>query len=530
MRRVCSTFVLTALGLVLVSGAGVAASNHADAAIVRVAYRAGDLDSLDPALSYNVPSFLLLDPTCALLLRPGRQWSSLHPEVAASLPRVSRDRKMYAFTLRSGFRFSDGSTVDAHAFAHAIDRMLAPQMKSPWAPYLRDIVGAKKVLAGNVTSASGVVARGRLLVIHLERPIPDFAARTTFLCAVPPNLPVDREGVAVFPAAGPYYIAEYRPGDAVALRRNAFYGGPRPHHVDGFEVDLDASSQEEVVDRVESGQADWGWALPQVFFDPARQLAKRFGVNKEQFFVQPGTTFRGYAFNAARALFKDNPQLRRAVSFAIDRSALRRAAGGPLSSRLTDQYLPPGMPGFRNASIYPFTHPDLRRARQLARGHTRSGNAVLYAPDLPNHIAFAQSVKQNLKKIGLDVRIKAIPLLAYFGGLMQHGPYDLGFVTWAPDYADPYAILNVQLDGRFAGTTNPSRFDSARFNRLLRAAAALRVGAARSRAYAKLDVRLAREAAPMVAVDFFTNAALVSKRLGCVRQPFDLAAICLRSS
>jgi ABC-type transport system substrate-binding protein len=125
------------------------------------------------------------------------------------------------------------------------------------------------------------------------------------------------------------------------------------------------------------------------------------------------------------------------------------------------------------------------------------------------------------------VQIRGVALEAYFGRLMATGPYDLGFATWAPDYADPYAVINIQLDGRFIGRTNWPRFDSPTFNRLLRRAAGLR-GAARYRAYGTLDARLAREAAPMVAVDFLTEPVLVSARVGCVAHPFDLAALCLR--
>lgn len=499
--------------------------------IVRVALRGADVDSLDPALAYSVASGTLLDTTCALLLRHAREphglGSSLQPEVAAGYPRVSGDGKTYTFTLRSGFRFSDGTSVHASAFARAINRTLARGVKSPWAAYTRDIVGAEEVLGGKTTAAAGVVAQGDTLVIRLKRLVPDFVARTSFMCAVPPALPTDPEGVAAFPAAGPYYIAEYRPAERVVIRRNPFYGGKRPHHVDGFTIDLRVSSHEEVLDRIERGQADWGWALPPVYFDPARRLAAKYGVNKSRFFVRPGSTFRGYAFNTSRPLFRDNPQLRRAVNFAIDRSALRRAAGGPFSSQLTDQYLPPDMAGFRDARIYPLNGPNLRRARALARGNTRSGKVVLYTIDLPHHLSFAQSIRQNLAKIGLDVQIRGIPLEAYFGRLMARGPYDLGFATWTPDFDDPYAVLNIQLDGRFIRATNWPRFDSVKYNRLLRRAALLR-GAARYRAYGQLDVRLAREAAPMVAVDYLNDAALVSKRVGCIGRSFDLAAICLK--
>ena len=49
----------------------------------------------------------------------------------------------------------------------------------------------------------------------------------------------------------------------------------------------------------------------------------------------------------------------------------------PLSSRLTDQYLPHSMRGFKDVRIYPLDHADLRRARALAKGHTRDGKVLL---------------------------------------------------------------------------------------------------------------------------------------------------------
>ncbi len=110
---------------------------------------------------------------------------------------------------------------------------------------------------------------------------------------------------------------------------------------------------------------------------------------------------------------------------------------------------------------------------------------------------------------------------------MARGPYDLGFATWLADYDDPYAVLNVQLEGQFIGEWNWARFASPVYDRLLRGAARLQ-GPDRYRAYGELDVRLARDAAPMVAIDFLNDPVLVSKRLGCVRASFDLAAVCLK--
>ena len=59
--------------------------------------------------------------------------------------------------------------------------------------------------------------------------------------------------------------------------------------------------------------------------------------------------------------------MRRAVNYAIDRRALaRHPIPEALAGRPTDQHIPPGWPGFRDAAIYPLGGPDLATARRLA--------------------------------------------------------------------------------------------------------------------------------------------------------------------
>jgi ABC-type oligopeptide transport system substrate-binding subunit len=536
MRRLL-TLISIALAAGLLPSAAArgldAAESIREGGTFRVAFLAAEFDHIDPALAYS-NSLVLLDITCATLMRypdkPPPAGFQLAPEVAAAFPRVSRDGKTYTFTLRTDFRFSDGTPLQASAFARAIQRTLAPGINSPGAQYTKDIVGAKAFRSGRATTITGVLASDNRLVIRFTRPVPDFAAQTTmaFFCAVPPTLPADPEGVGAFPAAGPYYVAEYRPGQRVLLRRNPFYRGRRPHHVDSFVADFEASSPEEVVDRIERGEVDWGSAPRPAFFDPEQKLVAKYGVNRSRFFVRQGLLFRGYALNTSRPLFRNNPGLRRAVNFAIDRSAHRRVAGGVRASRLTDQYLPPNLPGFVDARIYPLHGPDLRRARALARGRTRSGKAVLYTFDLPFALAAAQIVKQNLARIGLDVQVTGIPQGAY-ARRIDAADYDIAFNPWFPDYLDPYSYVNLFFDSRFIGATNWARFDSARYNQLIRRAARLQ-GGARYRTYGRLDVQLARDAAPIVATDYVNEPTLVSKRVGCVilRPSVLLTAICLK--
>ena len=547
-RRLQLLVVVLALGCGLyLVGADRAAPGRASAArptaeggIFRISLNSiSGIDYMDPALASSPPGWALLDTTCARLLsypdKPPPEGFRLQPEVAGGFPRISADGRTYTFKLRRGFRFSDGKPVRASAFARAINRALAPEMASPAVLYVRDVVGAGRVLGGRSTSASGVIARGNTLIVRLTRPAPDFPSRmaSTFFCAVPPTLPVDSEGLGVIPAAGPYHVVDYRRGERVVLRRNKFYGGQRPHHVDGFDIDLRAPSPQEMLRNVDRGTADWGHTISGIFFDASLGLVQKYGINRSRFFVRPGLTLRLLAFNSSRPLFRNNPNLRKAVNFALNRRELA-ASGGAMASRPTDQYLPSSVPGFKNANVYPLGG-DLQRAKALARGNLRSGKAVLYVNSSALPMVIGQLVRQQLAEIGLDVEIRPIPIhsasAAYFKKLATPGePWDIAFGLCSPSYIDPFAYINLLLDRQFVGATNFARFTSAAYDQPMHRAARLARGAARNSAYAALDVRLARDAAPLAAVDILNEPTLVSKRVGCIvlRPVLDLTAVCLK--
>lgn len=542
MRRRLRLCALTvALSASVVGSAGGTTRDTQEGGIFRISLSAfSGIDYMDPALASSPPGWALLDTTCARLMaypdKAPPKGFQLQPEVAAHVPAVTDGGKTYTFRLRSGFRFSDGSPLRASAFARAINRVLAPEMNSPGVQYARDIVGAGQVLAGKADTASGVVARGNTLVIRLTRPAPDFPHRTasTFLCAVPPSLPVDPEGRGVFPAAGPYYVTEYRRGERVVLRQNRYYGGQRPHHVDGFDVDLRAPSPQEMLRRVDRGDSDWGHTIAGIYFDPALGLAEKYGINRSQLYLRPGLTLRMLAFNSSRPLFSNNALLRRAVNFALNRRALV-LVGGALASRPSDQYLPTIMPGFKDADVYPLERAELQRAKALANGNLRGGKAVLYVNNSALPFAIGQLVRQQLAEIGLDVEVRGIPIhsasAAYFNKLATPGePWDIAFGLWSPSYIDPYAYINLLFDRRFVGGTNFARFVSTPHDKEMRRAARLPQGSLRNSAYAALDVRLAREAAPLAAVDFLNEPTLVSSRVGCIvlRPVLDLTAVCLK--
>jgi len=487
---------------------------------------------IDPALA---PGGLSGAACAGLMATPDQPLPAglrLVPEIAADYPVISRNRRTYTFTIRSGFRFSTGKPVAAADFAASINRILNPALEADVPPELLEIVGARRVLAGKAKTASGVIVRRGKLIVRLLRPVPSFPNGMTF-CVLPASLPFDPEGVrAPVPSAGPYFISEYVVNERVVLERNRYYGGSRPHHVSRFLVTLGEPNPAALVDQVDRGELDYA-AVPNGAYAPrAVEFTREYGVNKGQFWVKPGTFLRMFVLNTSRPLFRNNPKLRQAVNFAVDRKALLRERGGPPGGQLTDQYLMPTTLGFRDERIYPLQKPDLRRAKALARGHLRDAKAVLYTSTVLAPVAQAQVVKDNLAKIGINVDVQAFPVAVLFEKLATPGePFDIGWIGWGSG-RDPASFLNGLFYGRTIGTpdnVNYSYFNSTVYNRLLDRASQL-TGDARARAFGDLDVRLSRDAAPAIPYSYDNTLTLVSARTGCVIvNPYlDLAAVCLK--
>jgi YVTN family beta-propeller protein len=509
-----------------------------------------DVDYMDPALAYADLSWQLLYATCAKLLnypdKPGVAGSQLIPEVAESLPTRSPDGRTYTFTIRRGFRFSPPSDqpVTAQTFKYTIERTLNHRTQTPLAQFLGDVVGADAYMAGKATHISGITASGNKLIIRLRAPAPDLPARIALpaFCAVPSNTPISSGGERAIPSAGPYYVASYAPGQGVVLLRNPNYHGSRPHHFARIELAVGVPAQR-AASEIEAGRADYTtlsgyeYNITSGIADLASRLASRFGPGsaaaahgQQQYFVNPGLQLDFFYLNTHRRLFTD-VRVRQAVNYAIDRRALAAAGSGfqALPDTPTDHYLPPGMPGYRAAHVYPLT-PDLAKARQLiAAAHAAGRTAVLYTLDSFPAPEQAQIVKNDLARIGIEVQIHTFPSSAFFAQLATPGePFDLAYDGWEADYPDPSDFLNPLLDDR----TNGPTFEDPLSQRRLAAAARLS-GPERYLTYGALDLDLARTAAPLAAFGNGSSHDFFSKRIGC--QTFgpygiDLAALCSRPS
>jgi peptide/nickel transport system substrate-binding protein len=518
------------LGLVLAAGVTGGSASEGRSAVpvipeggtLRVNVTGTDLVSLDPAIGYDTDTSQVLYATCAKLVnypdRPAPRGSVVAPEVATGMPRVSPDGRTYTFQVSSGFRFSNGAPVRAADFEYTIRRDLDPRMHSPAVPFLRDVVSYR--------------ASGDTLTLTLSRPAPDLLARLAmpFFCVVPAGTPIVSRGLDTIPSAGPYYVAARTPGLSVTLKRNPYYSGERPRHVDEIDVAVLQDGYGSVR-QIATGDADYD--IHGVPGELRRELALTYGVNGTRFFAHPMVETDSIVLNTSRPLFR-RASVRRAVAYAIDREALVRAIGF-LPGKVTDQILPPAIPGYRNVKIYP-RRGDVRTARKLMGN--RRATAVLYLTDNPLDVSVATVLVEQLARIHIDVTIRPFRTADYNRRIHRRGePFDLALSGWAADYLDPYNFINIQLSGRnipAMNNQNLSHFADPIFDRRMEAAARLS-GSRRYAAYARLDADLMRQAAPIIPYANEYKLEFVSKRTGCIvlapgaASGLDFAAACLKS-
>lgn len=477
---------------------------------------------IDPARAYYFRSWQIHYATCGMLVNypdaGGKRSVQLVPDLAAAMPTISRDGRVYTFRVRGDRRFSDGTQVAARNVAHAFHRLLDRRMQSPGGSFFEDIVGAKEVMDGKARRAAGIrVLPGNRMRFTLKKRSPDFLARLAlpFTCAVKTSTRIDPRGIAAPVAgSGPYWVRSWQPRRSIELVRNRFYRGPRPQRLGRIVYEIGVP-ESEAFDRIERGHADW--------YQFGRTLDERF-ARSPLAHVNPTLTVRYLALDVFSPPFS-NARLRRAVALAVDRKELA-AALGPAVGPPTEKFLAPGLPGYRRIRAYSLsTTPEaLAHARRLAAPFVP---ATAYYSGRERG-PFLETLRAQLGRIGIDVHARD----NYSCGQTWCSG-DIEIHETDPDYADPAAVLRPVLESASWSIPSWHPFPGRRWLRRLAAADRLK-GRARLAALGKLDVDLVRNAVPGVPFAIVNSRHLFSSRVGCFRfhrvYHVDLATLCLRDS
>jgi peptide/nickel transport system substrate-binding protein len=488
---------------------------------------------VDPQLAYITTAWWLEYATAAKLYnypdKSGPAGSKLLPEVASKFT-VSNGGKTYTFTIRPGFKFSDGTAVKASAFKFAINRVANHDLASPGAAFITDengsnIVGAKAVNDGNGTNVSGVTIKGNKLKIRLTKADGTFMSKITmpFFQATSSKLPLNREVVNIsdirtIPSAGPYAYSRNDVNTLTSLRQNPFWkpgpGKLRPRNLTGLDLQWNLNEQT-AFNQTKNNELDEG-PLPAA---EVQGIASQYGVNKTRFWTKAVNCTGYLPMNTANTLFKNNVKLRQAVSYVLSRKAYTDQAG-PYAGQAWSHLFNPGVPGWRNSNPYPLKS-NVTKARQLAAGHFKDGKiTVYYRSSGTTNPAQAQIVRNDLIRLGFDAG--NITMKPFSGGNIydamgvKGNDADIGVsMGWCSDYPDPYDWINVLLYGGNIvdeNNVNYSYFNHPTWNKRMEAAARL-VGPKRLKVYGQLDLDIMSKAAPMAAERTYNNRYFFSNRV-----------------
>jgi len=518
MRRLSLAMLAAGTALLIASFANATSSAQGlKGGIFRVGTTGASVQ-VDPQLAYITTAWWLEYATAAKLYNYSPK-GALVPEVASRFV-VSRQGRRYTFFIRKGFRFSDGTPVTASSFKYAINRVANHDLASPGAAFIIDangteIVGAKEVNDGEATDVRGARVRGNRLIIDLTRPDGSFVSKLTmpFFQATSTKLPLTQEVVSVssirdMPSAGPYAYSRNDVNTLTSIRQNPYWepgpGRRGPRNLKGLDIQWNLN-EETAYNRVLANELDEG-PLPAAH---VQEVANRFGVNKSRFWAKPTNCVDSVLFNIRGALLDNNPRMRKAINWALDRTDYAAQAGLYAGSPLA-HLLPPGFPGSISAKKrQPYApRSDIPKARTLATGHFRNGKITVYFRSSgATTNAQAEIVRRDLIRLGFDAG--NITMKGFTGGDIydawgrRGNDGDIAVsMGWCADDPDPYTFF-LGLRRFLAGTKYDAKI----------AAAARLTGNARLRAFGKLDLELTRNFAPQAVMRTYNNRYFFSDRV-----------------
>jgi oligopeptide transport system substrate-binding protein len=487
--------------------------------------------SLDPATATGAEQRLLvgnlfdgltaLDPSGVVRPAVASSWSS-DPTL-----------RHWRFQLRPSARFSDGQPLQADRFKAAWQRLASPRTNprpaSP-ASLLGLIDGYPAFASGDAGAITGISAPDpHTLVVDLTQPFADFPAVVADprLSPIPPDALAG--GVAAFAEKplgnGPFMLARsVSPRQPIDLVRNPRFDG-RPAYLDKVRVQVVPDPQTAWL-ALQHGQASFAPVPPdQVAAAKAVAGVSSDGRTRPGFLQGPelGSWSVGFDLSAKPA---SDPNWRRAVSLAIDRSAV--AAAFPGATAPATAVVPSGVPGAGQVQCASCAH-DLNRAKALLDG--AGGGArkpvVLTVPATQFDQRAARLVASSLRGVGLPVRVKPVPPAAFLAGQGRVRGQLTGF-----GLAAAYPRLDAFLAAAFTsgGAANLTGFKDPGVERLVRQARATADEAGRTKLYQQVERAIVDEVPIAPVLDYRHSAVLTPTVAGFDLTPWgalDLSACSL---
>ncbi|MEU8463628.1 ABC transporter substrate-binding protein [Streptomyces sp. NPDC029003] len=440
----------------------------------------------DPARLYtsgggNVPSLVFRTLTTRNR-EDGPAGSKVVPDLATDLGKPNADATEWTYTLKDGLKYEDGSPITTADIKYGIERSFAAEL-SGGAPYLRDwLVGGETYEGPYKDGGKGldsiVVPDAKTIVFKLRKPEGEFPFLATQTQFAP--VPKAKDTGATYEehpvSSGPYKVVKNTgDGETLLLERNEHWDPRTDEERKAYpdRIDVRSGLDAAVINQrlSTSSGADAAAVTTDTNLGPA-ELAQ-IGDNKE-LASRVGTGHFGYvnylAFNPKVAPF-DNPKVRQAISYAVNRTSVVNAAGGSALAEPATTFLPEREAfGYSAYDHFPAGRTgNPAKARELLKeaGFPDGLTVTLTHSNAQNRQTspeIATAVQQALAAAGITVKLEGLETNAF-----NEKRWDVkntpGFFLsrWGADWPSGGPFLAPIFDGRQI-VTNGSNYNHAQLN------------------------------------------------------------------
>lgn len=365
---------------------------------------------------------------------------------------ISEDGLEYTFNLRENLKWSDGSELTSADFLYSWFRVLNPETAGQYSNLLTDyIVGAADYFEGTVEKdAVGISAPdANTLVVKLITPTPFFLPMMNQYpfnavkeSVVEGNADTWAKNADTYISNGAFMVSDMSFGKSTTLVKNPNYWNA--DNVTLEEITLRViPDQSTALTAFEAGQIDGISAVP-------TDDLPRLKAESDDLYVVPQFGTTNYLMNLDREPF-NNPQVRRALTLAIDRTALvekvLQSSDQPAAGIVAPGYVLDGVDFTEdspNWGIVP--EGNVEEAQKLLAEAGYPGGEGLpeitlayYTDDTVKKTveALQQMWKENL---GIEMKITTNEWKVYYDAI-QAGDYDIAAMGWGGDYLHPMTFL-----------------------------------------------------------------------------------------
>jgi len=332
-------------------------------------------------------------------------------------------------TLRSGVKFQDGTDFNAAAVVENVNYMKGP----------------KSLVANSLSFVKSVEATGPLaLKFTMTRPggdLPGLLAGLAGMMSSPASLAAGTNATKPV-GAGPYKIGTVSDVQANFTYWDGYWNAKEiiPRAVEIAFIADDAAR----LNALKSGQLD-------VALSRATQIPEAKAAGLEHFEIFSATAYAVQLNATVPGL--DNPDVRRAISMAIDRSGINKALGNGICAITAQPYHNKFWAYNADIDEAPYLKYDVAAAKALVDKAAPGGlSYTILAPNVTVYQQLAEAVQAALAKIGITAKVAATDYVDLTTRTLK-GDYQIVVTLTTPASPDPAAWESTYFKLSPASTT-----------------------------------------------------------------------------